>query len=276
MTMTEITRSLKALRLSGMSATLEARALQVSSGDMGFIEAFGALVQDELDRRASRLLERRFALSGLRERKSLQEFDWGFNPKVPKRTILELAVGHFIDAREDILMVGASGTGKSHCAKAIALNAIMRGNSVFYREAHELLSEIHQARELRSFAKLKMQIKQAHLLVIDDLFLRKLPPEACEELIEVIIHRHEKGSTLITSNRPIEDWGKLLGDAVAVSPMLDRIMYHGHLIKFEGKSWRLKEASIGASCQSQLDCVRSSLGAQHKGGYRRPGGYADR
>jgi|SRR5579863_3219882 len=243
MTMTELTRSLKALRLSGMSATLEARALQVSAGELGFIEAFGALVQDELDRRASRLLERRFALSGLREKKSLQDFEWGFNPKVPKKTILELAVGHFIDSREDILMVGSSGTGKSHCAKAIAYNAILRANNVFYREAHELLFEIHQAREIGGLSKLKSQIKNAQLLVIDDLFLRRLPQEACEELVEIVIYRHEKGSTLITSNRPIEDWGKLLGDAVAAAPMLDRIMYHGHLIKFEGKSWRLKEAS---------------------------------
>lgn len=243
MSIAELERSLKALRLSGMSATLEARALQVTHAEMGFIEAFGSLVQDELDRRKSKLLERRYTLSGLRERKTLNEFDWGFNPKVPKRELLELGVCKFIEAREDALFIGAPGTGKSHCAKAIALNAIMQGYSVFYREAHELLPEIHQARELRYYSKLKMQIKQAQLLVIDDLFLRKLPVNACDEITEIIMNRHEKGSTLITSNRPIEDWGKLFGDVVAVAPMLDRIMYHGHLLKFEGKSWRLKEAS---------------------------------
>lgn len=243
MSITELERSLKALRLSGMSATLEARALQVTQGDMGFIEAFGSLVQDELDRRKSKFLERRYVLSGLNERKTLNEFDWGFNPKVPKRDILELGVCKFIEAHEDALFIGAPGTGKSHCAKAIALTAIMRGYSVFYRQAHELFPEIHQARELRCLSKLKMQIKQAQLLVIDDLFLRKLPADACDEITEIIMNRHEKGSTLITSNRPVEDWGKLLGDVVAVAPMLDRIMYHGNLLKFEGKSWRLKEAA---------------------------------
>lgn len=239
----ELERSLKALRLSGMGATLEVRALQVTQGEMGFIEAFSSLVQDELDRRKSKLLERRYVLSGLGERKTLGEFDWGFNPKVPRHDILELAVCKFIEVREDALFIGAPGTGKSHCAKAIALNALMHGYSVFYREAHELLPEIHQARELRCLSKLKMQIKQAQLLVIDDLFLRKLPVDACDEITEIIMNRHEKASTIITSNRPIEDWGKLLGDVVAVAPMLDRIMYHGHLLKFEGKSWRLKEAA---------------------------------
>lgn len=125
-----------------MSATLEARALQVTQGDMGFIEAFSALVQDELDRRKSKQLERRYTLSGLTERKTLHEFDWGFNPKVPKHEILELGVCKFIEAREDALLIGSPGTGKSHCAKAIALNALMQGYSVFYREAHELLPEI--------------------------------------------------------------------------------------------------------------------------------------
>src|SRR4051812_44827464 len=124
MSITELERSLTALRLSGMSATLEARALQVSQGDIGFIEALGQLVQDELDRRRSRLLERRFSLSGLPEKKTFNDFDWNFNPRLPKRELLELGVCKFIDAREDALFIGAPGVGKSHCAKAIALAAV--------------------------------------------------------------------------------------------------------------------------------------------------------
>jgi DNA replication protein DnaC len=243
MSITELERSLTALRLSGMSATLEARALQVTQGDMGFIEALGQLVQDELDRRKSKLLDRRFSLSGLSEKKTLNEFDWVFNPRLPKRDLLELGTCKFIDAREDALLIGAPGVGKSHCAKAIALNAVNRGYTVYYREAHELLPEIHQARELKTWPRLKLQIKQSQLMVIDDLFLRKLPADGCDELTEIIMNRHEKASTMITSNRPVDDWGKLFGDTVAVAPMLDRVMYHGHLLKFEGKSWRLKEAS---------------------------------
>ena len=243
MSMTELERSLRALRLSGMTATLENRALQVAQQQMDFIEAFSALVQDELDRRRSRLIERRFSLSGLPERKDLKDFDWQFNAKLPKREILALATLKFIDEREDALFIGSPGVGKSHAAKSLALLAVQRGYTVFYREAHVLIDDIHQARELGEINKYRATLKAADLVVIDDLFLRKLPPHAGDELADVIMSRYEKSSTLITSNREIEDWGKLLGDVVIVTPLLDRLMHHGNLLKFVGKSWRLKESA---------------------------------
>jgi DNA replication protein DnaC len=243
MTITELERSLRALRLSGMTATLENRALQVAQQQMDFIEAFSALVQDELDRRRSRLIDRRFALSGLTERKDIKDFDWQFNPKNPRREILELANLKFIDQREDVLFIGSPGVGKSHMAKALALLAVQRGYTVFYREAHVLVDDIHQARELGELRKYRASIKAADLVVIDDLFLRKMPPNAGDELADLIMSRYEKSSTLITSNREIDDWAKLLGDVVIVTPLLDRLMHHGHLLKFIGKSWRLKESA---------------------------------
>ncbi len=243
MSMAELERSLRALRLSGMTATLESRALQVAQRQMDFIEAFSALVQDELDRRRSRLIERRFTLSGLPERKDLNAFDWQYNPKIPRREILELATLKFIDAREDGLFIGSPGVGKSHIAKSLALLAVQRGYTVVYREAHVLIEDIHQARELGELRKYRATLKAADLLVIDDLFLRKLAPNAGDELADIIMSRYEKSSTLITSNREIDDWGKLLGDVVIVTPLLDRLMHHGNLLKFAGKSWRLKESA---------------------------------
>jgi DNA replication protein DnaC len=239
----ELERALRGLRLSGMTATLEARALQVASHEMDFLEAFSWLVQDELDRRRSRLQERRYALSGLPERKTLAELDWRYNPQVPKRDLLELSTLKFIDAREDALLIGKPGTGKSHVAKALALLAVERGYKVLYREAQQLIEDITEARELGTIRKYRAQLKKTELLLIDDLFLRRLPASAGDELADVLMSRYEKGSTIITSNRVIEDWGKLLGDVVVVAPLLDRLMHHGHLLKFEGKSWRLKEAA---------------------------------
>lgn len=243
MSMNELERALRSLRLSGMTATLPARALQVAQQQMDFVEAFSAIVQDELDRRRSRLLERRFAFSGLPERKDLKDFDWAYNPKTPKREILELATLKFIDAHEDVLLIGAPGLGKSHIAKALAQLAVQRGYKVLYREAHVLLDDLHEARELGQIRKYRAQLKAADLLVIDDLFLRKLPANAGDELADVLMSRYEKQSTLITSNRSLEDWPKLLGDVVVVTPLLDRLLHHGHLLKHEGKSWRLKESA---------------------------------
>jgi DNA replication protein DnaC len=253
MSITELERSLRALRLSGMGATLQARALAVASHEMDFIEAFSWLVQDELDRRRSRLLDRRYTLSGLVERKELKAFDWGYNPTIPKRTVLELATLKFIDEREDALLIGKPGTGKSHIAKAIALSAVNRGHKVLYREAHQLIEDIHEARELGEIRKLRAQLKAAELLVIDDLFLRKLPAGAGDELADVLMSRYEKASTVVTSNRDLDDWAKLLGDVVVVAPLIDRLMHHGHLLKFEGKSWRLKEAAARVAKRGSAD-----------------------
>jgi DNA replication protein DnaC len=247
MSIPELERALKSLRLSGMIATLEARALQVAQQEADFLEAFSWLVQDELDRRHSRLLERRHALSGLPEPTDLKSFDWSYNRRLPKRDVLELATLKFIDAKEDILIIGPPGTGKSHVAKALATSAVQRGYKVLYREAQQLVEDITEARELGDLRKLRTQIRGAELLLVDDLFLRRLPAHAGDELADVLMARYEKASTIITSNRPLDDWTRLLGDVVVVTPLLDRLMHHGHLLKFEGKSWRLREAAARAA-----------------------------
>lgn len=245
MSMVEIERSLRMLRLSGIRATLETRALQANQGEVSFLDAFSMLLQDEMDRRKSRLTERRFQQSGLDKRETLTDFDWGFNPRVPKSACFELVTCKLLQDGENALLIGSPGTGKSHIAKSVAHAAIIGGYRVIYREAHALFSELYEAEQLKMRKKKIEPIATADLLVIDDLFLRKkLPEDAADDLQEIILSRYAaRKSTLVTSNRVIEDWGKCLGDNAVASAILDRLLHHGHILKFEGKSYRLKEAA---------------------------------
>lgn len=243
MNMTELNLALKRLRLSGIQSTLEARSLQVAQGNLTFLDGFTSLIQDELDRRRSKLIERQFQLSGLPERKSLSEFEWNYNPKVQKKAVLELNTLKWIQAHEDALFIGQPGTGKSHVAKSIAMAALLSGHRVIYRDAHVFFEDLAQAQALGQRKKWLQTLSQADLLIIDDLALRKLPVTAGEELLEVVMNRYEKKSTLITSNRILDDWGKVMGDQTISSAILDRLLHHGHLLKFEGRSYRLKQAA---------------------------------
>ena len=245
MELSEIEKHLTTLRLYGMCSTLRTRITQANQGDC-FAEVFACLVQDELDSRNSRLIERRFKASGLKERPTLTEFDWGFNPKLPKKEIYELVSGKFIRDGQDGLLIGSPGTGKSHVAKTVAHSAIEAGHKVVYREAHTFFEDLFEASQLNRRKKINKLFSEADLLVIDDLFLRKkLPEQAADDLLDIVLTRYaSRKSLLITSNRPLEDWGKLLRDNAASSAILDRLLHRGHLLQFEGRSFRLKEASI--------------------------------
>jgi DNA replication protein DnaC len=244
MSVAEIESHLKTLRLHGMNATMQTRLTQANQGAC-FMEVFSCLLQDELDYRNSRLIETRFKASGLKERPTLTEFDWGFNPKLPKKDIYELVSGKFIRDGQDALLVGSPGTGKSHVAKTVAHAAIETGYKVVYREAHSFFEDLFEATQLKRRKKVNKLFSEADLLVIDDLFLRKkVPEEAADDLLDIVLNRYSsRKSTAITSNRPLEDWGKLLRDNAASSAILDRLLHRGLLLKFEGRSYRLKEAS---------------------------------
>ena len=154
--------------------------------------------------------------------------------------VFDLATGNFIARHEDALFLGPPGTGKSHLAQAIGLAAIQQGYRVLYRETHTLLSDIAEATLDGTRKELMEMLSTIPLLIIDDLGMRKLPPTAAEDLLEIVMRRYERASTLLTSNRPIEDWGKLLGDTATVTAMLDRLLHHGHVLKCGPRSWRTK------------------------------------
>lgn len=244
MSMSEIESALKRLRLSGVRDTLETRVLEAQAANLSFIETFSLILQDELDRRHSRLLVRRYQQSGLDERVSLDEFDWGYNPKIPKRACFELHTLKFIAEGDNAILIGAPGTGKSHVAKAIAYSAVRNGLKVRYTEADELLTELAIA-DVAERGRLIKPAYEADLLILDDLFLARTITAQSADALQALLHKRYKlrRSTVITSNRVIGDWAGYLGDAAMATTILDRLMHRSMLLEFQGRSYRLKQAT---------------------------------
>ena len=216
MNLIELNRALKQLRLGGMAAVLETRLLQAQAQSMAPIDLISCLISDELSRRSNRLLERRQKQAQFRDpQKTLDNFDFTFNKKLNRSLVFDLATASFIAKHEDALFLGPPGTGKSHLAQAIGLAAIQQNYRVLYRETHTLLDEIAEATIDGSRKQHMELLATVPLLIIDDLGMRKLPSTAAEDLLEIVMRRYERASTLMTSNRPVEDWGKLLGDSLS-------------------------------------------------------------
>src|SRR6202035_3179301 len=248
MNIIELQRSLRQLRLGGMADVLETRLRQAQVETMAPIDLISCLVADELTRRADRLLERRRKQGGFRDpQKTLEHIHLNLYPKMNRSLVFDLATCAFIGKREDALFLGPGGTGKSHLAQAIGQAAIQQGYRVLYREAHVLLDEVAEAVVDGTRKEYMETLTTTPLLIVDDFGMRKLPLTAAEDLLEIVMRRYERASTLLTSNRPVEDWGKLLGDTAAVSSMLDRLLHHGHVLKCGPRSWRTKAITVSAA-----------------------------
>jgi len=243
MTADEIDRALRQLRLGGMADSLSVRAQQARADTLGPLDFLGLLVHDEMQRRRDRLVARRVKGAGFRDIKTLDTFNWSFNAGFDRALIFELATCRFIEQHDDVLMLGNAGVGKSHLAQAIGMAAIHAGFHVLYREAHVVFEELVLAEATGERSSAIAALTDVAFLIIDDLGMRKLPASAAEDLLEIVMRRYERASTLITSNRPLEDWPAMFGDTPAVTAFLDRLMHHSHLLQMRGKSYRLHESS---------------------------------
>jgi len=235
----KITQQARQLYLTGLLNTLELRLQEAQSHNLSHGEFLELIFEDELAVRRQRFIERRTKCAGFREQRTLQDFDWSFNSSLPKKEVQQLANCQFMAKAEDLLFIGPPGVGKSHLAQALGLQAIHQGKLVLYRSIFDVVRDFLEDENLKHNRVLTRYLKP-DLLIIDDMGLKALPPKSGEYLFEIIMRRHQKRSTLMTSNRPIEEWGKLIGDVPAATAILDRFLQQAHVLHFKGKSFRLQ------------------------------------
>src|SRR6516162_2986872 len=245
--------ALKQLRLSGLLESLEVRLQEAAGNGLSHAEFLELVLQDELAVRADRQLQRRVKAAQFRELKTLDKFDWSFNPSIKKKQVFDLASCRFVREARDVLFLGPPGVGKSFLVQALGYQALKAGFLVLYRSIFDVVRDFLHDEAVGADDKVLGRYLKPELLIIDDMGMKQLPKRSGEYLFEIVMRRYEKRSTMMTSNRPLEDWGKLIGDVPAATAILDRFLHHAEIIQITGKSYRLRhqgrQASEGAAAE---------------------------
>ncbi len=234
------------LRLSGLAATLELRLQEAASHGLSHRQFLELLFQDELNVRQQRSLERRKKLAQFPELQPLEHFDWQFNPQINRAQIYQLATAQFVRERRDVLLLGPPGLGKSHIAQALGYAALRADFQVLYCSVFEMVRELQADQTPAEAQRTLARYLKPDLLCLDDFGMKSFPPKGAEALLEIVVRRHRNRSTLMTSNRPIEEWGALLGDVPAATAILDRLLEGAEIVRMTGRSYRLRNAQQGA------------------------------
>lgn len=234
----ELVPLLKKLRLSGVLQTLELRTKQAVDDNLGHDEFLLRILSDEVERREAKMLDQRVRRANFEHAKTLEDFDFLFNPAIQKTKVIDLATCTFVERHRNVLLVGPSGVGKSHIAQALGHRACLAGHKVLYVSANDMFKQLRAARGDGSHDRRLLRFTTPDLLIVDDLGLRPLTMDEPIDLYDIIRLRHERASTIVTSNRALDELPAIFGDPLLSSAAMDRLLEEAHVIVIEGDSYR--------------------------------------
>lgn len=233
--------NLSELKLDRMCASMPDYVRMVSEGERDFAQAVAEMTQAEVVARRERIMRQRIRSSGFPYVKTLADFDWSFQPSVPRAKIEELATLRFVDSAENVLLVGSPGVGKTHLAVAIGIEAVKSGREVRFCDCARLIDDLKDAASRGILKKRLQYYAHSKLLIIDELGYLDVDSHGSDLMFQLVSTRYEQRSTIITTNVGIGGWANVFGDDVAASAIADRVCHHCTMVKITGRSYRLKD-----------------------------------